>query len=298
MIWLGERRGYLADWLTQLWVRATGRSVDLGGAQGWLDGPAGPTRGIGAGTFDEVARAEGLEITAGGGRGILPAVAALASERFDPAAIGAEVRSFYERTSAYEIEAWAAWCGPFKPFGWLLAAIFSRRLEQLNVPLSGLDTSRGMTNEVFHVVEPATGKLRYAVWLRRLLGTQRVLYAGSYSVCRPPGYPGACVKVVFPLPNGSAMVIMRPEAQGDGSLLLVSAGERFGSPGFYFVVRGKGGRARARYVRSLRESIQVYAADRGGARADHVLKIWGLVFLRLHYRLRPEAAAEVAPAGN
>jgi hypothetical protein len=41
----------------------------------------------------------------------------------------------------------------------------------------------------------------------------------------------------------------------------------------------------ARYVRSMRETITVYA-DGGAVRADHVLTLWGLTFLRLHYRLR------------
>lgn len=37
-----------------------------------------------------------------------------------------------------------------------MAAIFSRRLQQLNVPLSGLDTSRGITNEVTQLIDPKT----------------------------------------------------------------------------------------------------------------------------------------------
>ena len=46
----------------------------------------------------------------------------------------------------------------------------------------------------------------------------------------------------------------------------------------------------------MRGSIRVYAADgaEGTVRADHVLTLWGVTFLRLHYRLRPAAGA--APA--
>jgi hypothetical protein len=43
-MWLGERRGNLIDWLTQRWVCATGRRVDLA-AEPWLAGPVGQTRG-------------------------------------------------------------------------------------------------------------------------------------------------------------------------------------------------------------------------------------------------------------
>ena len=53
---------------------------------------------------------------------------------------------------------------------------------------------------------------------------------------RTPRATGPCVKTVFPLPNGNAIVILRPEAQADGSLVLLSDGHRFGDPGFYFTV--------------------------------------------------------------
>ena len=53
------------------------------------------------------------------------------------------------RTAAYELDSWAEWCGAFRPFGRLLALLFSRRLQQLNVPLTGLDTSRGVEASTF-----------------------------------------------------------------------------------------------------------------------------------------------------
>jgi hypothetical protein len=40
-----------------------------------------------------------------------------------------------------------------------------------------------------------------------------------------------------------------------------------------------------RYLRPMRESIRVYPAGDSEVRADHVMWIFGLVFLRLHYRL-------------
>jgi hypothetical protein len=63
--------------------------------------------------------------------------------------------------------------------------------------------------------------------------------------CRMPGFDGPCVKVSFPLPNGSANVIMRPESAPDGSFTGRSAGTRFDNPGFYFFVEAeldRGGR--------------------------------------------------------
>ena len=134
--------------------------------------------------------------------------------------------------------------------------------------------------------EPASGRIVGTAWVRELIGTKRLLYAGNYSVCVAPGHPSPCVKVVFPLPNGNAIVVMRPEVHGDGSFSLTSSGEKFGDAGFYFAVHAGDGSGWARYVRTLQETIHVYPGEGNAVRADHVLRIWGAVFLRLHYRLR------------
>ncbi len=297
MLWLGESRGHLTDWATQRWVRATGRRVDLAAAP-WLAGPVGSPRGVGADFFAVLARREGLDVSRHGVRGLMADFGALAAPDFDPGRVDPAVADFYARTSDFELDAWAEWCGAFRPFAALLALLFSRRLQQLNVPLSGLDTSRGMTSEILQLVEPATGAVRHTAWVRQLVGSGNVVYAGSYSLATVPGRGGACVKVVFPLPNGNAVVLMRPEAHPDGSLSVISAGRHFGDPGFYFTVHGRGGRVWARYVASLKETIRVYSAEDGAVRADHVLTLWGMTFLRLHYRLRPRVgnAARVLAA--
>jgi hypothetical protein len=293
MLWLGETRGYLTDWLTQLWVRFTGRRVDITDVP-WLAGPIAPTRGVGPQFFADLARAEGLALRAEAGQGLLSDFGALAAPDFTPARVHPTVIEFYERTSAYELDAWAEWHGLFRPFGRLLARLFSRRLQQLNVPLSGLDTSRGVTSDVLHLADPTTGAVKYTAWVRRLLGSGRVLYVGAYSLAALPGRSGLAVKVVFPLPNGNAIVLMRPHVDADGALTIVSAGQTFGDHGFYLTVHDRRGRVWARYVRAMRESIRVYAAEAGTVRADHLLTLWGATFLRIHYRLRPSRNATIA----
>jgi hypothetical protein len=290
LTWLGDARGHLADWTTQRWVQLTGRRVDLR-ADPWLVGPVGSTRGIGPGYFDTFAESVGLEVRRdGGARGLLPSFQALAGAQFDPSTVHPRVAEFYERTSAFEIDMWSEWCGAFRPFGQMLAWIFSRRLQQLNMPLSGLDTSRGMTSEVLQLVDKASGAVRFTAWVRGLVGTGRLVYAGSYSVCAVPGSNSPCVKVTFPLPNGNAIVFLRPVVHPDGSFSIVSSGERFGDPGFYFTVHGEKGIVWARYLRAMRENIHVYATDDGALRTDHVFRLVGAVFLRMHYRLRRSQA--------
>ena len=121
--------------------------------------------------------------------------------------------------------------------------------------------------------------------MRELLVSGNVLYAGDYSLAEVPNRLGRCVRVVFPLPNGNAMVLMRPQVHPDGSLSVISAGRAFGDPGFYFTVHDQQGRVWARYLRALKESIRVFPNENGFVRADHVLTLWGATFLRLHYRL-------------
>lgn len=291
MPWLGSARGHLSDWTTQQWVRLTGRRTTINESP-WLAGLTGPTKGIGPTFFTEVAAAEGWQVRRDGSpRGLVSDFSVLDSASFDPPVVHPSIAKFYEQTSLYEMDAWAEWCGAFRPFGAVLASLFSRRLQQLNVPLSPLDTSLGIRSEVLHLIDPADGELKHTAWVRVLEGSGNVLYAGSYTHCRVPGYEGTCLKVVFPLPNGNAMVIMRPVAHPDGSFSVVSAGAKFGDPGFYFTVHTPSG-VYARYLRALKESIRVHPATNGVLRADHVLTLWGATFLRLHYRLQTRPVLE------
>jgi len=293
VIWLGEKRGSLSDWVTQQWVRTTGRRIILPDND-WLNGPIGDTRLIGKDFFTRYAETAGLEILRGGCRGLIEDFSDLSGSCADLNDVSAAVRDFYERTSEYELDAWSEWHGFFRPFGRGLAVLFSRRLQQLNVPLSSLDISKGMSSTVIQLRDPQSGRVIQAGWIRELHATRNVLYAGSYSICTVPGHSGPCVKVVFPLPNGNAIILMKPEAHNDGSFSLISAGRVFGDPGFYFVVHGENKTAWARYLRGLQETIHVYSAERGTVRADHFLRMWGKEFLRLHYRMRTAADVQGA----
>jgi hypothetical protein len=284
VIWLGEKRGNLSDWTTQQWVRVTGRYLKLADYT-WLDGPVGGTRKIGKQFFENYAQAKNLESIQTGVRGLISDFSCLEDGNNGLTSIALPVKKFYEQTSEFDLDSWSEWCQLFRPFGRALSLLFSTRLQQLNVPLSSLDSSKGMTSEVIQFRDLQSGQVVQTAWIRELLATENVLYAGSYSVCRIPGHSSPCVKVVFPLPNGNGIVLMRPEAHSDGSLSVKSAGTRFGDPGFYFVVHDGNGGIWARYVKSLKEEIHVYPSERDIVRADHTLWIWGATFLRLHYKM-------------
>jgi hypothetical protein len=213
VIWLGSKNGYLTDWVTQQWVRATGRGVLLA-EHTWLDGPIGNTRVIGKGFFQGYAQEHDLEIVEGADCGLLNNFSALAGDSNTLDEVAPAVQDFYEHTSAYDLDAWSEWHGLFRPFGLALAVLFSRRLQQLNIPLSPLDSSKGMSSNVLQMWGRQTGQLLQTAWVRELHATKNVIYAGCYSVCRIPGHGDPCVKVLFPLPNGNAIVLMKPESHG------------------------------------------------------------------------------------
>lgn len=295
--WLGSKRGYLSDWATQRWVQLTGRRFDSE-AMPWLAGPVGRPTGIGSSFYADLAESQGLELEERHGEGLMSTFSALGGPEFDPAIVHPEIVRFYERTSEYRLDAWSEWSGAFRPFGWLLAVIFSRRLQQLNIPLSPLETSRGFRSRIVKLVEPQTGVVLNTGWVREVPTTDNVVYVGDYSTAQVPGSKGPCVKVVFPLPNGSATVLLRPEVLPGGSLKLHSSGKRFGDPGFYFVV-SRDSTGWTRYVQTLREVIHIFVND-GELRTDHTFSIWGLTYLRLHYRLQllPEGRQTVPESSS
>jgi len=145
---LGGRRGVLSDWITQRWVQLTGQSVNLRDCP-WLEGPVGDVELIGSAFFRRLAEKKNLDFVEDGPcRGLIDDFSRLSGPACNPSDVDARVIAFYENTAEFEFDIWSEWCGAFRPFGGALAAIFSRRLQQLNVPLSPLDTKLGITSNV------------------------------------------------------------------------------------------------------------------------------------------------------
>ncbi|MDB5101203.1 MAG: hypothetical protein JWM80_5624 [Cyanobacteria bacterium RYN_339] len=274
------------------YVRLTGRRAPIAAHQ-WLAGPVGlPGRG-GQSYYDDHAAAAQLRLVWNDpSAGLLPDFLALAGPDFDPLAIDPRVRAFYEHTAAYNLDAWSRWSWPFGALAWILIALVSRRVDQMNLPLSPLDTSAGMTSEVIKLETADGSPAAYRGWFRRLRESGRSIYAGFYTIAIPPRFGAPCVKVVFPLPYGSATVLLRPEAKRDGSLLLVSRGLRFGDPGFYRVLQQDETTLVARHVPAMHETIHVYIDTAGEMRTDHVFSFWSIPMLQLRYKITPKALVE------
>jgi hypothetical protein len=275
-----------------LWVSLTGALVRKADAP-WLSCPLGGVEPIGTGIYERVAREEGLEIRIPPDAGLLPSFNVLRGPSFDPDAVHPQIRHFYEHAAQYHLEVWSEVSLTGRFFLWLLVEFISRRMDQLNFPISSLEVAKGMSSEVLQLVERSSGRVVYTGWLRRLKSSGRVIYAGLYSTVQLPGESNPCVKVTFPC-RGSANVYLSPEANPDGSFGLASVGTTFGRSGFYRLIDGGADHFRVRHVRSLREVFHVYVDADGVLRTDHTVFFLGLTILRLHYKMTRIPAAHIA----
>lgn len=278
-------RGHLVDRTTQAWVRATGRRVCLNDHP-WLQGPSGDTDVVADAWLER--EAQRLRGTVRDGGGLLE-MSALDGPTFDARRLRPEIADFYERTSEWRLDVWSQWCAAMWPFGWMLSSLFSRRLRQLSLPLRPLDVAHGMTSTVKAVVA-RNGDQMGAMWLRTLRSTGQTVYSGWYGAALLPGSSQPSVRVVFPLPNGSVTVMLRPSVDSAGALTLTSPDGRFGDEGAYLLVAEPNGRTAWVRRAPLVERFRVYVDDESTLRTDHALDLWSVPVIRLHYRLQREQA--------
>ena len=289
-----EKRSLLYDVIAffleggiQLWVRITGKRVRKADAP-WLNCPLGERGRIGTGIYERIAREENLQMRVPPAAGLIPDFNSLRGPGFNPDVIHPAIRHFYEHAAAYHLEVWTEVSLTGRFFLWVLVEFISRRMDQLNFPISSLEVAKGMSSEVVQLVDPVSGRLAYTGWLRRLKSSGHVIYAGLYSVVGVPGEEDPCVKVTFPC-NGSANVYLRPVAHPDGSFGLDSSGSSWGRSGFYRLVASGTDYWRVRYVKTLHELFHVYVDDEGVLRTEHRISFLGLTIIRLHYKMSPAA---------
>jgi hypothetical protein len=195
------------------------------------------------------------------------------------------------------LEVWTEVSFTGRFFLWLLVEFISRRMDQLNFPISSLEVAKGMSSEVIQLFDPNSGATEATGWLRRLKSSGNVIYAGIYSVVQVPGELDPCVKVTFPL-RGSSNVYLRPVAHADGSFGLDSSGGAFGRSGFYRIVEAGSDHWRVRNFTTLHELFRVYVDDEGVLRTDHTVSFLGLTIIRLHYKMISLADRSVRESGS
>jgi len=269
------------DWTTQLWNIVLGRKVKED-EDGWLLGPIGDIGGIADKFITRVAGEENLTVKRNEpASGLTDGFEGLAFP------INTDIEAFYKRTIDFNLDAWTQWKPVFGSLGYIVYKLFSQRIQQLNLPQNSLDTAFGIKSEIISLVDDV-GKTVYRVWYRRLKKTNEVVYSGIYTHCRIPSGEN-CLKVIFPLPQGSATVVMRMSCDSSGNLTLESKGKKYGDPGFYFLVKDRKDILWKHYLPSFHERIYVYKDDEGILRADHSMSLWKCRAYKLHYKMTEKA---------
>lgn len=266
------------DWLTQLAHIALGRKVDQV-EDTWLLGPIGAIGEKADEFVSRIAKEHHLQIKKNeSGTGLIDSFEELGYS------VNPKIEAFYHRTSDFELDAWTEWKPFFKPFGFLVGIIFSKRIQQLYLPINSLETAQGISSEIIRLVD-SEESTKYRIWHRRLKMSGDVIFYGIYSHCRlPSGKPG--IKTIFPLPQGSVTAIFEIQNDSKGNLELISSGKTYGDAGFYVMIEDRRGVLYKNFIPSFRQKITVYEDADGTIRANHTMDFFSFRVHNMHYKIR------------
>jgi len=273
----------LQDFITQQWVILFGKKIAAAQYQ-WLLGPFGKTNGIGEKFITQLAENENLiRATNTRSKGIIQAIGQLNLPEHELKRLSKAVIDFYENTSAYSFDLKVQWHPFFKVFGVLLRILFSKRIEQLNVPMDNGAHAEALKSEIIQLVTKNTKEVKRTIWLRSFVNSGQVVYSGVYETCTIPAGQ-TCIKAIFPLPNGSATVILKPSVGDNGELILTSSGKKIGDSGFYFLLKDAKDNLWTKFIRSFKDELVVSATAKG-ITAKQQLTLWHIKVLSFQYSI-------------
>lgn len=272
------------DWVTQQWVILRGKQLNSDDSS-WLLGPFGRVGDAGEDFIYQLAQEEQLVILRNCTHaGLLSSLSVLGLSPENQAKIDSRIVDFYEQTSEYNLRMSLRWNPIFKCCGYLVNALFSNRLKQLHIPIKNKLQDEPITSEIIQLIAPQTKEIRYTFWLRTLPSQGTIVFSGVYSTCLLPTGKKA-VKAVFPLPNGNATVLMKPQVGTRGELILDSRGKKWGEAGFYFLLQDSKEKYWARFIPSFKDKLVVQAHSKG-LTANQQLKLWGLPVVTISYAIK------------
>jgi hypothetical protein len=278
----------LQDLITQQWVILFGKKI-IEDQNKWLLGPFGSTKGIGVKFIKQLAKNEQLIVDEKeNDKGILSSINQLNLSSEEQNKLSKSVIDFYENTSNYDFDLKVKWNPFFKGFGVLLRLLFSNRIEQLNVPIENIEDSESLKSDIIHLLDATTKEVKRTIWLRSFKVTGEVVYSGVYETCVIPSGQ-TCIKAIFPLPNGSATVILSPSVGENGELILTSSGKKIGDSGFYFLLNDSKGNLWTKFIKSFKDEL-VISSKNENIIAIQTLTLWNLRVLQFTYHINKKRA--------
>ena len=270
------------DWLTQQCVILWGRKFNPS-KEKWLMGPFGEVNGIGEKFIYQLAEKEGLFINRNvRDRGLLKSISQLNLSENELKKLSPKVIDFYEKTSNYELLLDVKWHPSFKVFGFILNRLFSKRINQLNIPLQN-NKHEKISSEIIELIDPRDMKVKYTIWLRKFEQTGKVIYSGIYETCVLPSKK-TCIKAIFPLPKGNATVIMLPSIGNHNELILNSCGTAIGESGFYFLLNDSKNNYWTHFIKSFTDKLVIREINKNIV-AKQTLKLWNLKVIEFNYTI-------------
>jgi len=272
------------DWFTQQWAIIWGKKINPI-EYNWLLGPFGSVNSFGEDFILQLIEKEDLIIQkANLKKGLLASIQLLNLSNIDLAKLPKKVIDFYENTSNYSLNLNVKWNPFFRIFGVLVNTLFSKRINQLNIPTNNFSENESLTNEIIQLVDPKSNQTKYTIWLRKIEKSNKIIYLGIYSTCTLPD-GNKCVKAVFPLPNGNATVILNPSVGINGELILDASGKKMGDAGFYFLLNDYKGNYWTQYIQSFQDKLIVNQTNDGQLVAKQALTLWKFNVLTFTYRI-------------
>jgi hypothetical protein len=143
--------------------------------------------------------------------------------------------------------------------------------------------SKTLKSKIIYLVNEDSNTLKRIIWLRKFKQSGQVVYSGVYETCLIPNGQ-KCIKAIFPLPNGSATVILTPTVGENGELILNSSGNKIGDSGFYFLLKDARGNLWTKFIRSFKDKL-VVSSENGKLKALQTLTMWNLRVLQFSYTI-------------
>lgn len=281
---IARKNQSIQDWITQQWVILFGERID-NAKHKWLLGPFGGTKGIGFKFIEHLAKEESLVFDNQRiNKGLIDSFHNLQLSEIELKRLSPDVIDFYENTSNYNLLLKAKWNPFFKIFGTLIKSVFSKRIQQLNIPIENHEDASVLRNEIIKLVDLKTNEVKRTIWLRTLKSTGQVVYSGVYETCTLPNKQ-ICIKAIFPLPNGNATVILTPSVGKNGEFILDSSGERIGDSGFYFLLRDSKGQLWSKFIKSFKDKLVVSSIN-NKITATQTLTLWKMKVLEFEYEIK------------